>query len=72
MWEGAKGCFPLFPGLEGRRQVKKAKRRTVAVGIEGPKGEATQRQLFQLIPLTVQLLQAAQGAQIQICHLIVS
>jgi len=52
--------------------VKKTKRRTVAAGIEGPKGEATQRQLFQLIPLTVQLLQAAQGAQIQICHLIVS
>lgn len=40
--------------------MKKAERHTVAVGIEGPKGEATQCQLFQLIPLAVQLLQAAQ------------
>lgn len=52
--------------------MKNAKGRTVAVCIEGPQGEAAQRQLFQLIPLAVQLLQAAQGAQIQICHLIVS
>ncbi|KAI1235665.1 hypothetical protein IHE44_0002551 [Lamprotornis superbus] len=38
----------------------------------GPKGETTQRQLPQLISLAVQLLQADQGAQIQIYHLIVS
>jgi len=68
----AKGLFPLFLGLEGRRQMKNIRTRTVVIGIQSPKGEATQCQLFQLIPLTVQLLQATQWAQIQICQLIVS
>lgn len=60
--------MPLF--LESSDERGKGKKRklgkelTVGIGIESPKGEATECQLPQLVPLTMQLLQATEGAKI--------
>lgn len=68
--------MPFF--LEGSDYSWKQKNRrlgrelTVPTGVEGSKGKATECQLPQLVPLTMQLLQATEGAKIQISQLIVT
>ena len=60
--------MPLFLESSGESYKRKNRRLegelTVGTGVESPKGEATECQLSQLVPLTVQLLQATQGAKI--------
>lgn len=47
-----------------RRKRKLGRELTVGIGVESPQGEATECQLPQLVPLTMQLLQATEGAKI--------
>ena len=60
--------MPLFLDSSDRSYKRKHTRLgrelTVRIGVESSKGEATERQLPQLVPLTMQLLQVAQGAKI--------